>query len=115
MTYYENIRLLRLVEELYQKEFDNYKIAASRVFDPAVFVRMELPNGSIIRTNENLPLQSYDITNIKQLAIFAVYMNGSARGIIQQATKFKNEGNELMDYLQKEYHLSASRRTPLED
>ena len=105
MTYYENIRMLRLVEELYQKEFDNYKMVASRVFDPAVFVSMEMPNGNIIRTNENPPLQSYDISNTKQLAMFAVYMNGSARGIIQQATKFRNEGKEMMDYLQKEYHL----------
>jgi hypothetical protein len=105
MSYYENIPLLRLVEELYQKEFEQYKILASRIFDPTVFSKMENKAGAIVRTNENVSLQSYDINLIKQLAVFAVYMNGSARGVIQQATKIKSEGKLMMDYLQNEYHL----------
>lgn len=105
MTYYETITLLRMVEELYQKEFESYKSIASRIFDPAVFMSMETKNGEIIRTSENPALQSYDNGALKQLAVFSVYMNGSARGIIQQSKKFRDDGIEMMDYLKKEYHL----------
>ena len=105
MAYYENIPMIRLVEELYFSEFDNYKILASRIFDPAVFTSMEMKNGEIARTDKNPSLQSYDPGLIKQLSVFAVYMNGSGRGIHQQLIQLKQMGNEMMDYLQKEYQL----------
>jgi hypothetical protein len=105
MIYYEIISLLRMVEGLYQKEFESYKMIASRIIDPAVFTSMESKNGEIIRTTENPPLQSYNVSDIKQLAIFSVYMNGSARGIVQRSKIFRNEGKELMAYLKEKYHL----------
>ena len=105
MAYYENVPLLRMIEELYQKEFEQYKLLASRIFDPAVFTSMEMQDGTVLRTDKNPPLQSYDISTIKQLTVFAVYMNGSARGILRQANKIEAKGNEMIDYLQKEYHL----------
>lgn len=105
MSYYENIPLLRMVEELYQKEFDQYKILASKIFDPAVFISMETPEGRVIRTNTNSSLQSYDLTLIKQFNVFAVYMNGSARGILTQSAQIKKDSGEMIKYLQKEYDL----------
>jgi hypothetical protein len=105
MAYYENIPLIRQLEELYQKEFDQYKILASRIFDPVVFSSMEMKNGKIIRTDKNPPLQSYDLNIIKQFSVFAVYMNGSGRGILQGAVELKRKGEAMIDYLQKEYHL----------
>ncbi len=105
MAYYENIPLIRQIEELYQKEFEQYKILASKLFDPAVFTSMEMKNGEIIRTDKNPPLQSYDLNTIKQFSVFAVYMNGSGRGILQQAEELKNKGEDMIGYLQKEYHL----------
>ena len=105
MSYYESIPQLRLVEDLFMREFDQYKTLASKVFDPAGFVSMELKNGDIIRTDKNPALQSYDPSLIKQLSIFAVYMNGSARGIMTTAQLLHEKGKRLIDYLQKEYHL----------
>src|SRR6188768_1213508 len=105
MAYYENIPLIRQIEGLYFGEFDHYKITASRIFDPAVFTSMEMKNGEITRTEQNPPLQSYDPGLIKQLSLFAVYMNGSGRGIIQQVRELKQKGEAMIDYLQKEYHL----------
>ena len=105
MAYYENIPLIRQIEGLYFGEFDHYKITASRIFDPAVFTSMEMKNGDITRTNQNPPLQSYDPGLIKQLSLFAVYINGSGRGIIQQVRELKQKGEIMIDYLQKEYHL----------
>ena len=105
MEYYENIPPIRLLEDIFLREFDQYKILASRIFDPAVFISMEMKNGDVIRTDKNPPLQSYDPSTIKQFSVFAVYMNGSARGLLLLAEKLNNKGKELIDYLQKEYHL----------
>ncbi|HMK24929.1 MAG TPA: hypothetical protein VK483_02790 [Chitinophagaceae bacterium] len=105
IAYYEDLPLLRQLEELYQKEFDQYKILASRIFDPAVFIRMETSDGGITRTEDNPALQSYDPSVIKQFNVFAVYMNGSARGILQQSEELLTKGEALLAYLKKEYHL----------
>jgi hypothetical protein len=105
MAYYENIQLIRQIEELYFGEFDHYKPIASRIFDPAIFTAMEMKNGDIIRTDQNPPLQSYDPSLVKQLSIFAVYMNGSGRGIIGQVIKLKSKCEEMMNYLREKYHL----------
>src|SRR6187401_1532269 len=99
MAYYENIPLIRQIEGLYFGEFDHYKTMASRIFDPAVFTSMEMKIGEITRTDQNPPLQSYDPDLIKQLSIFAVYMNGSGRGIIQQVRELKQKGEIMIDYL----------------
>lgn len=105
MTYFETIPGLRMVEELYQKEFDQYKILASRIFDPGVFIKMETQSGNIIRTEKDFPLQSYDISTIKQFTVFAVYMNGSGRGVLLQSGKIKDNGEEMISYLKQKYHL----------
>ena len=105
MAYYETIPQIRLVEELFFGEFDHYKTIASQVFDAAVFTSMEMKNGEIVRTDQNPPLQSYDPNLIKQLSLFAVYMNGSGRGIMQSVKELKQKGEVMMAYLQKEYHL----------
>ena len=105
IAYYENLPLLRQLEELYQKEFDQYKILASRIFDPSVFLRMEMSDGNISRTEENPSLQSYEPSLIKQFNVFTVYMNGSAKGIILQSEELLAKGEELLGYLKQEYHL----------
>ena len=105
MAYYENIPLIRQVEGLYFGEFDHYKTLASQIFDPAIFTSMEMKDGKIARTNQNPPLQSYDARLIKQLSLFAVYMNGSGRGIFGQVIELKRKGEVMINYLQKEYHL----------
>jgi hypothetical protein len=105
MAYYENIPMIRLIEELYFGEFEQYKIIASRVFDPAIFTSMEKKSGDIARTNQNPALQSYDPGLLKQLSLFAVYMNGSGRGLAEQVTTLKHKGEVMLDYLKKEYRL----------
>jgi hypothetical protein len=105
MSYYEEIPSIRLVEGIFLGEFDQYKILASRIFDPAVFISMEKQDGEIVRTEKNPPLQSYDPALIKQFSVFAVYMNGSARGITTEAKELHEKGRAIIEYLQKEYHL----------
>ena len=105
MTYYETIPSVRLLENIFFGEFDQYKILASKIFEPKIFISMEMKDGEIMRTDKNPPLQSYDPATIKQLSVFAVYMNGSARGLLQMAGELNGKGKELIEYLQKEYHL----------
>ena len=105
MAYYESVPSIRLLENIFLREFDQYKILASQIFDPAVFRSMEMGNGDVMRTDKNPPLQSYDPTIIKQFSLFAVYMNGSARGLLLLAEELNRKGKEMIDYLQKEYHL----------
>jgi hypothetical protein len=105
MAYYENIPMIRMIEQLFFGEFDHYKSIASQIFDAAIFTSMEMKDGGIVRIDQNPPLQSYDHSLIKQLAIFAVYMNGSGRGIHQRVTELKQTGESMIDYLQKEYNL----------
>ena len=105
MGYYENIPSIRLLENIFLREFDQYKILASRIFDPSVFINMEKKNGDIVRTDKNPPLQSYDPATLKQFSVFTVYMNGSARGLLLLAEELNRKGKEMVDYLQKEYHL----------
>jgi hypothetical protein len=105
MSYYETIPSIRLLESIFLREFDQYKILASQLFDPAVFRSMELKSGEVMRSDKNPALQSYDPRLIKQLSTFAVYMNGSARGLLTLAKELRDKGKEMTEYLQKEYHL----------
>ncbi len=105
MAYYETLPLISQIEDLYFGEFDHYKTFAAQIFDPAVFTNMEMKDGKIVRTDQNPPLQSYDPGLIKQLSLFAVYMNGSGRGILGQIVELKRKGEIMIDYLQMEYHL----------
>lgn len=105
MAYYETLPLIRQIEGLFFEEFNQYKIIASQIFDPAVFSSMEMKDGEIIRSDKNPTLRSYDANLISQLSVFSVYMNGSGRGVLQFVEKLKANGEEMIAYLQKEYHL----------
>lgn len=105
MAYYEQEPQIRMLEGFYQNEFDQYKIYASEIFDPAVFTSMEGAGYDITRTDRNPPLQTYDAAKLKRLNVFAVYMNGSGRGILFKVKAMKKNGEEMITYLEKEYHL----------
>ena len=105
MAYYSSIGFIRHLEGLYFQEFDEYKRIASKIFDPAIFRMMELPDGNISREANNPALRTTDPELLKELGVFAVYMNGSRRSIIPAAETLQKNGDELIAYLKKEYHL----------
>ena len=49
MDYYNQFSLLRLLESNYNQEFDNYKIIAAKILDPAILRRQETEKGVILR------------------------------------------------------------------
>ncbi len=105
MTYYEKFPLVHLLESINETEFTEYKKIAARIFNAAVFVSMEGKNGDIVRINNNPSLRSEDKNLLQEFAVFAVYMHGTKRGILEADHQLKNAGAELLEYLQTKYHL----------
>ena len=105
MTYYEKFPLIRLLESVNQDEFNEYKKVVAKIFDPAVFAKMEGNNGELKRTGENPSLRTTDNELLQELSVFSVYMNGTKKGILGADEELKIAGSELIEYLQKEYHL----------
>ena len=105
MTYYEKFPLIRLLESVNETEFTEYKKVAAKVFDPAVFLSSEGKNDEIKRLSYNPALRTMDKELLQELSIFAVYMHGTKKGILGNDETLKTAGVELMEYLQKEYHL----------
>jgi hypothetical protein len=105
MAYYDKLQLIRQIEGIYNDEFNEYKKVAAKVFDPAIFRSMELDNGNVVRTNMNPSLRTSDTGLLKELAVFATYMNGSRRGLLNYEQEFQTTAVDLIMYLGKEYHL----------
>jgi hypothetical protein len=105
MDYYAQFPWLRLLEENYNKEFDGYKSIAVKIFDPGILRRQENKDGTITRSTDNPLLRSYDAGLLKELEFYAVQMNGSRRSMIPMLKTLKKTAEELIEYLQKQYHL----------
>jgi len=105
MDYYEKFPLIRMLESINETEFTQYKSVAAKVFDPLVFIKMEGDNGQLIRNSENPPLRTTNKETLQELSVFAVYMNGTKKGILGGDEQLKIAGDDLIKYLQKEYRL----------
>jgi hypothetical protein len=105
MNYYEKLTLIHLLESINESEFTEYKKVAAKIFDPNVFLQMEDDNGNIKRISDNPPLRHIDDELLQELSVFAVYMHGTKKSVIKADENLKIEGENLIGYLQKEYHL----------
>ena len=105
MTYYEKTPVIHLLESINETEFTEYKKLAAKIFNPAIFLKMETSNGEIVRSTDNPSLRSTDFELLQELSVFAVYLRGTRKGVIDNAEQLKNSGEELLEYLQHEYHL----------
>jgi hypothetical protein len=105
MAYYEKFALIHLLESINETEFTEYKKVAAKLFNPVVLLKMEGNNNQINKVNGNPPLRSTDNELLQELAVFMVYMHGTKKGILTSDEELKMAGSNLIDYLQKEYHL----------
>ena len=105
MDYYNQFSLLRLLEDNYNHEFDNYKKIAARILDPGILRRQETEKGEILRSNDNPAIRSYDTELLKEMGFHTLQMNGSRRSKLLILETLKKSGEELMGYLKKKYHL----------
>jgi hypothetical protein len=105
MSYYNQFSLVRLLEDNYNHEFDNFKRVAANILDPEIMRKQEADEGQINRSNYNPQLQTYDPKRLKELAFHAVHMNGSRRGKKQMLSNLKTSSMELSSFLKTEYRL----------
>jgi hypothetical protein len=105
MEYYEKFPIIHLLESINETEFTEYKKAAAKIFDPAVFLKMEGKDDEIKRSSENPSLRSTNTELLQELEAFAVYMHGTKKGILGNDGTLQTAGAQLISYLQKEYHL----------
>jgi hypothetical protein len=105
MSYYEKLPLISLLESSNENEFTEYKKLAAKIFNPAIFIKMEGDNSAINRISGNPPLRTTDNELLQELSVFAVYIHGTKNGVLRTEEEIKNNGAELIVYLKKEYHL----------
>ena len=105
INYYNQFSSVKLLENNYDRELDDYKRVAARIFDPQILRRQENPTSDIIRSQDNPPLLSYDGLLLKELGFHVVQMGGSRRSRLGMLQAQRVQAEKLIAYLQKEYHL----------
>jgi hypothetical protein len=105
MVYYRQFSWIRLIEDNYNHEFDNFKNIAAKILDPAILRRQESDNGNIERSNDNPSLRTYDTEMLKEMAFHTLQMNGSRRSKLLLFEKLKKSAGDLKADLKKEYQL----------
>ena len=105
MGYYNQFSAIRLLEDNYNHEFDNYKRVAAKILDPGILRKQEGAGGQIQLSNYNPPLMTYDGAMLKELAFHTLQMNGSRRSKIRMLETLKKSAADLMAYLKSKYHL----------
>lgn len=105
MGYYNQFSWIRLLEDNYNHEFDDFKHIGAKILDPAILRKQEKDDGSIERSNYNPTLTTYNIEMLKEMAFHTLQMNGSRRSKLLLFEKLKKSAQELNADLKKEYHL----------
>ncbi|MFZ9387449.1 MAG: hypothetical protein ACO25B_06170 [Chitinophagaceae bacterium] len=106
MSYYNQFSTLRLLEDNYNHEFDNYKVVAARILDPGVLRSQETDSGEIRRSNNNPSLRTYDPELLKEMAFHTLQMNGSRRSKLQILETLKKGAVDLEAFLKDRYRLN---------
>ena len=106
MSYYNQFSKIRLLEDNYNHEFDNYKQVAAKILDPGILRKQEDNSGEILRSNNNPQLRTYDAELLKELGFHTLQMNGSRRSKILLLENMKKTAKDLMSYLKNKYHLN---------
>jgi len=105
MSYYEKFPQLRMLESIHQQEQIEYQKAAAKIFSAEVFLKMEGENIEILRTTETPEIAITTAGLLKELAVYAVYIRGTKKGILASSLELKSTSEELVKYLEKEYHI----------
>ncbi len=113
MNYYGKIQLIRQVEAIHESEFADFKRIAAKVFDPVIFFQMQTGQSQIKRIAENPPLRTMDNELLKELSIFAIYMNGSRSGVLDAENDLKKDGAELLEFLKRNTILIRNSKDSL--
>lgn len=105
MGYYGQFPQIRLLEDNYNHEFDNFKKLAAKIFEPGIMRKQESAEGGIMRSTNNPQLRTYDAELLKELSFHGLQMNGSRRSRLAELKRLETSAKELLATLQKSYHL----------
>ena len=105
MTYYMQFPLYRQLEDIYNREFEDYKRTATKIIDPAIFRKQEVGIRDIARSNDNPALRSYEPGLLKEMGLWTVYLNGTRKSILKLNEVLQSNANELVLFMKKKYHL----------
>jgi hypothetical protein len=105
MAYYNQFSLLRMLEDNYNHEFDNFKKVAAKIIEPGILRNQENDKGEILRSTDNPALRTYDTEMLKELGFHTLQMNGSRRSKLLILETLKKRGEDVVSYLKHKYHL----------
>ncbi|MBC7937471.1 MAG: hypothetical protein H7Y86_19160 [Rhizobacter sp.] len=106
MEYYNLFAHIRLMEDNFNHEFDNYKRVAAKILDPGILRKQEAANGEIQLGNYNPSLMTYDRVMLKELGFHTLQMAGSRRSKILMLENLKKSATLLMSHLKEQYHIN---------
>jgi hypothetical protein len=105
MSYYGQIKLLEMLEGIEQKEGEEYRKMAIRIFDPEVFNSMVNAEDSISMPLNSPPLRTLDANLLTDIAGWVQYMKSSRTGLANEKVNLKIIAEELIMLIKKDYHF----------
>ena len=104
MGYYNLFTQVRLLENNYNMEFNNYKQVGAKILNAGILRRQEAERGAILRSTDNPRLLTYDPVLLNELAFHTLQMNGSRRSKIHTLTDLRQHADSLAGFLKEKYH-----------
>ena len=105
MSYYLQFPWYYQQEDIYNREFEDYKRAAAKIINPSVFKKQETDQHGVARGNDNPELLNYEHGLMQELGLWTVYLNGTRSSILLLNDSLKINANKLVAFLQKAYHF----------
>jgi hypothetical protein len=105
MEYYNLFTQVRLLENNYNEEFNNYKQVGAKILNAGILRRQESESGAILRSTDNPALLTYDPSLLNELAFHTLQMNGSRRSKIHTLANLRNHADSLAIFLKEKYHV----------
>ena len=107
-------RNMETFDQIESKAFEDYRIAAAKIFNSLEFEKMLDQNNQASRPVNNPVLLSYSNADLDEINFKIHRMKFNNRGSKRDAQRLLKQAENFLSVLKKAYHLSASQRTPLE-
>ena len=107
LNYYAKMNALYLLQDNGYLQTNEYRINEMNLFNPHIYETMvnDSTNNEIIKPSANPELLSYDKITLLKTESHLHYILGTIRGLLIQYVVIKKNAVELIQLLQKEYHL----------
>jgi hypothetical protein len=107
IAYYSNVSIIEQIRTLDINLQNEYRRIAIDIFDPMVletYINLESSSTSE-RPSGNPTLLTYDTKELNRLAGMVAYVRGTRHAYVRYDQKMRNNAQELIELLKREYHL----------